>query len=55
MIFLAQIKKVVARKTVSNDREIEVTLITEQTEPLALGAYPTDELVKVEIRGEKET
>lgn len=54
MKFIAQIKKVTARKTVSNDKEIEIVLITEDTQPIALGVIPADELVMVEVKGEHE-
>jgi anti-sigma-K factor RskA len=53
MKFLAQIKKIVVRKTVSLDKEVEVVLITEDTNPLALGVIPSDENVLVTIEKEK--
>jgi hypothetical protein len=52
MNFLAEIKKVEAKKLVSNDIEIRVHLVTDDTRVLDLGKLPSDTLVKVSVEEE---
>lgn len=54
MKFISEIKRVIARKTVSLDVEYEVTFRTEDPSVLVLGSYPADELVIVEVKKEGE-
>ena len=47
--FLAEIKKVQARKTASSDIEIQLTVATDETAVMDLGKLPSDTAVKVTI------
>lgn len=52
MKFIAQIKRVVRKSTVSNDTEFEVLLVTDQplTELMTIGA---DQLIECEVKCQK--
>ncbi len=53
-MFLAEIKKVQARKLVSNDIEVSLTVATDDTKALDLGKIPSDQIVKVTVETEDE-
>lgn len=53
-MFLAEIKKVQARKLISNDIEVSLTVATDDTSVLDLGKIPSDQIVKVTVETEDE-
>jgi len=52
--FLAEIKKVEAKKLASLDMEIRLTLVTDETNVLDLGKVPSDQVVQVIVDSEYE-
>lgn len=48
--FYAEIKKVEARKTASNDVEIRFTVATDQVEVMDLGKLPANTIVEVTVK-----
>jgi len=48
--FLAQIKKVTIKETVSNDKEVKVEIITDDTTAVELQKYIGEEVVRVEVK-----
>jgi aspartokinase-like uncharacterized kinase len=54
MTFVAEVRKVQARKTISNDIEYEVVLRTSDITALSLGAIPGDKTVRVVIEPNQE-
>jgi len=55
MKFTAQIKQLKLQRSASEDMIASLTLVTENTDIMALAAIPGDALVTVEIRGEYES
>jgi hypothetical protein len=53
--FLAEIKKVEAKKLASLDMEIRLTVATDETKVLDLGKIPSDQAVKVTVETEGES
>ncbi len=54
MKYIMEIKEIKQRKTVSNDNEYSIKLITNQKELMLLADIPSDELVSVEIKREDD-
>ena len=48
--FLAQIKKVTIKETVSNDKEVKVEIITDDTTAVELQKYIGQDVVRVEVK-----
>ena len=48
--FLAQIKKVTIKETVSNDKEVKVEIITDDTTAVELQKFIGEEVVRVEVK-----
>jgi hypothetical protein len=47
--FIAELKRVASKKTVSNDIEASILLVTNDTEVMDLGKIKPEQLVKVTI------
>lgn len=50
MQFLAQIKKVTIKETVSNDKEVKVEIVTDDTTAVELQKFIGEEVVRVEVK-----
>lgn len=54
MKFVAEIVEIKQVKSVSNDKVFTLKLRTEDNRIMALSAYPSEEVVQVDIKGEHE-
>lgn len=50
MQFLAQIKKVTIKETVSNDKEVKVEIVTDDTTAVELQKFIGEEVIQIEVK-----